>query len=806
MSLFKSAINKYNLSGVAIALSFVLPNTTFAAEVPSAEEDIEVVVVVGSRAEPRSIHESSVPVDVFDENDIIQSGSLSGEMSQVLHNLVPSFNFPRQSNSDTADLVRPAQLRGLSPDQTLVLVNGKRRHTTAILNTGGKTGRGSAPVDLNTIPMSAIKRIEVLRDGAAAQYGSDAIAGVINIVLKDNNEGGLFSATYGEHNTDFEPTDESITDGETVLVTGNMGFSTGDGFVNVSAQYRTRNATNRAGFDQVPGWEMDPEWSWSGDSFDAAVGNKNYKVGDPEDKGYSLFVNWEQQLTDDLNLYGFANTSNREATGSNFYRYPYNTWNNVPEVYPNGYLPENVGETTDNSLVLGVTGGNDWQWDLSANYGSSEFNLDVENSINASMGVDSPTNFHIGDFEYEQMLLNFDVVKLANLGNIPVTIALGAEYRNETYQTSSGSEASYAIGPFIAAAGSQGIQGLRPEDAVDVDRDAMAVYLDTEFEVTDALTLATAVRYEDYSDFGDTLNSKLSLRYAVTDNIALRGAASTGFRAPSLIQNSYQATSTDFGDNGELSTFAILPATDELAMSLGAESLNPEESENYSVGFSGNWDFGLNVTLDFYRIDIDDRITLSEGVFADENGTPIAELPGAGDHPGIQGAQFFGNNVDTRTEGFDLVVQYNWNNFDFSVAYNANDTEITNDGTTNVEEINTLETAAPDNKLIFSTNWQSGNWAAMLRATQYGETKRVFDFGGGYEPEQTYGSNMTVDFDLQYAFNNGITFAVGANNLLDEYPDESIDDIAYFGNLPYDVIPPVGMNGRYIYSRLSYKF
>lgn len=803
MNIFKCAQNKYNLSGVALALSLALPTMASAESAykeATAEKDIEVVVIVGSRAEPRTIHESSVPVDVFDENDIIQSGSLSGEISQVLHNLVPSFNFPRQSNSDTADLVRPAQLRGLSPDQTLVLINGKRRHTTAVLNTGGKTGRGSAPVDLNTIPMSAIKRIEVLRDGAAAQYGSDAIAGVINIVLKDNDQGGLISATYGEHNTDFKPTDEHLVDGETTLVTANIGFNTGKGFINVSGQYRTRNGTNRAGFDQVPPWENDASNS-------AVVGNKNYQVGDPQESGYSLFVNWEQTLTNDLNLYGFANTSNREATGSNFYRYPNNTSSNVPAVYPNGYIPNNVGETTDNSLVLGIKGDNDWQWDLSANYGSSEFNLDVENSINASIGINSPTNFHIGDFEYEQMLLNFDVVKLAKLSNIPVTIALGAEYRNEAYQTKSGSPASYSLGANIAAEpGSQGIQGLRPEDAIDVGRHSVALYVDTEFELTELLTLDTALRYEDYSDFGDTLNAKVSLRYAVTEHIALRGAASTGFRAPSLIQNNYQATSTDFGTNGELSTFAILPATNSLAIALGAQSLTPEESENFSVGLSGNWDFGLSLTLDFYRVDIDDRITLSEGIFSDQNGTAITDLPQSADHPGIQGAQFFSNSVDTRTQGFDLVVQYKLNDFDFSLAYNANDTKITNDGITNVEEINTLETAAPDNKLIFATNWQSGNWAAMLRATQYGETKRVYDFGGGYQPEQTYGSNTTVDFDLQYAFTNGISLAIGANNLLDTYPDKSSEDIAYFGNFPYDIIPPVGINGRYIYSRLSYNF
>ncbi|MEH6569690.1 MAG: TonB-dependent receptor [Halioglobus sp.] len=763
-------------------------------------EQLEEIVVVGSRTKPRSVQDSPVPVDVFTASDLEQAGSFNGELSQLLHNLSPAFNFPRQSNSDTADIVRPAQLRGLSPDHTLVLVNGKRRHTTAILNTGGKTGRGSAPVDLNTIPVSAIKRIEVLRDGAAAQYGSDAIAGVINIVLKDSDEGGNVSLTYGEHNTDFSPTDKDITDGETTLLSGNVGLSLGEGFINISGQYRTRDATNRAGFDDVPFFENDagnPD----------VVGKINYKVGDPEEDGYGIFVNFGMPLSGDKSVYGFASTSSREATGSNFYRYPNDTYGNVPEVYPNGFLPGNVGEATDNSFVIGLKGGSDWLWDLSANYGSSEFDLDVENSINASLGTSSPTKFKVGNFEYEQFLLNFDVSKTLMLGSVETALGLGAEYRDETYKTKQGSPASYALGENSdAAPGSQGIQGLRPEDAVDEDRDSYGIYADAEFQLSERLLVGTAVRYEDYSDFGDTFNGKLTARFEITDNIALRGAASTGFRAPSLIQSSYQATSTDFGAGGALATFAILPTSDPLSQALGAQDLDAEESENLSVGVSGSWDSGFSLTIDFYRIDIDDRITLSEGIFEDSDGNPVSSLPEADAHPGIQGAQFFTNAVDTRTEGFDVVAQYNWQSFVFGLAYNNNDTEITNDGTDNVEEINTLETAAPDDKWILSANWANDNWSAMARVTRYGETTRVFDFGGGFEPEQTYGENTTLDMDVQYTFNNGISFALGANNLLDEYPDESIYDISYFGNLPYDVVPPIGMNGRYIYARAAYNF
>jgi len=783
------------LGCTAFGCALILPGHSLAAS-----DDLEEVVVLGSRAAPRSAEDSPVPVDVFNAQDLQQSGSLSGEISQLLHNLVPSFNFPRQSNSDTADLVRPAQLRGLSPDHTLVLVNGKRRHTTAILNTGGKTGRGAAPVDLNTIPMAAIKRIEVLRDGAAAQYGSDAIAGVINIVLKDASEGGQVSMTYGQHKTDFAPTNESLSDGETVLVSGNTGMSLADGFVNLSAQYRTRNATNRAGFDQVPFWEND-----AGNP--SIVGNKNYRVGDPEEDGYSLFANWAMGLEGDMRLYGHASSSEREATGSNFYRYPSDSYANVAEIYPNGYLPENVGTASDHSLVLGVKGGSNWQWDLSVNYGASAFELGVENSINASMGAGSPQSFHVGDFDYDQLIFNADAVKTFDLNGVATALVVGAEYRRESYETSAGSEASYALGSnSFAAPGSQGIQGLRPEDAVDQSRHNVSIFADAEFQLSERFLLGTAVRYEDYSDFGDTFNGKITARFELSDAIALRGAASTGFRAPSLIQNTYQATSTDFGEGGALATFALLPATSPLAQVLGAVELDAEESRNLSVGLVGSWDNGISLTLDVYRIEIDDRITLSEGIFTAADGASVADLAEAAAHPGIGGAQFFTNAVDTRTTGFDLVALYDWNSFNFSLAYNKNETDLTNGGVGSVEEINTLESAAPDNKLILSANWAQDNWSAMVRATQYGETVRVFDFGGGYEPEQTYGRDLSIDVDVEYAFSNGVTVAFGANNLLDEYPDLSSDDIAYFGNLPYDVIPPIGMNGRYVYARTTYNF
>jgi iron complex outermembrane receptor protein len=780
------------------ALALALAAAPLGAAETALEAAMEEVVVVGNRAVARTITESAVPVDVFTSRELEQAGSMAGELSQMLHALLPSFNFPRQSNSDTADLVRPAQLRGLSPDHTLVLVNGKRRHTTAILNTGGKTGRGSAPVDLNTIPVSAIKRIEVLRDGAAAQYGSDAIAGVINIVLKDASAGGQVSLSYGEHDTDFDPTNESLNDGETVLASANAGLALGaDGYLNLSGQYRTRNLTNRAGYDDLPFWEG------YGDNL-AVQGDKNYRVGDPEEEGYGLMANWAAPAGK-VELYGNASFSEREATGSNFYRYPEGSAN-LKEVNPLGYLPENEGTATDYGLVVGARGGDRWLWDASVNYGVSEFDLDVINSLNTSLGAASPRDFNVGEFEYEQWLLNLDTSRELDVAGRSGFLALGAEYRREDYQTRAGERASWIAGPNLdGQVGSQGIQGLRPEDARSDDRDAYGLYADFEVEATERLRLGVAGRYEDYSDFGDTFNGKLTARFALTDSLALRGAVSTGFRAPSLVQTTYQASNTDFGEGGALSAIVLLPATDPLARALGAEDLDAEESENFSLGFVGNWD-QLSLTIDLYRIDIDDRITLSEGIFSDAAGNPVSSLPQAGAHPNVDGVQYFKNGVDTRTEGIDVVLQYQWGDFLLGMAYNESDTEVTNNGLSNVEEINTLETAAPEDKWIASLNWARENWSAMARATRYGESRRVFDFGGGYEPSQTYGSNWSLDVDVEYRFDWGLTVALGANNLLDEYPDESIYDISYFGNLPYDVIPAIGMNGRYLYARTAWNF
>jgi iron complex outermembrane receptor protein len=790
--------------------SSALASVLTAMPAAAVEENaLEEVVIVGNRAEPRSASESAVPVDVFTASDLAQSGSMSGELNQLLHNLLPSFNFPRQSNSDTADLVRPAQMRGLSPDHTLVLINGKRRHTTAILNTGGKTGRGSAPVDLNTIPAAAIERIEVLRDGAAAQYGSDAIAGVINIVLKNDSEGGSVSLTYGEHDTNFDPRDEyrgeglpnsldkDINDGETVLVTANVGFSLGeDGFLNLSGQYRTRDETNRAGLDDIPFFEPFNE---------DLVDQRNYRPGDPEEDGYSLVANFGME-TWLGQVYSIATWAEREATGSNFFRYP-DTSANVNEVYPLGYLPENEGTATDYGVVAGIRGDEgEWQWDASVNYGVSEFDLDVINSLNSSLGVASPTSFHVGEYEYKQIVLNFDATRELALGSLPGYLALGAEFRWEDYETKAGEPASYAAGPNEdGAVGSQGIQGLRPSDANDDNRNSWAVYADYELQATDRLRLGFAGRYEDYDDFGDTFNGKLTFRFELTDTMALRGAASTGFRAPSLAQTTYQASSTDFGEGGALASIILLPATDPLALALGSEELDAEESENLSLGFVGTWD-NLSLTVDLYRVEIEDRITLSEGIFADENGTPVSELPEAEAHPNVEGVSYFKNGVDTSTKGVDVVLQYTIANWLLGVAYNKSDTDVIKNTLTNIEEINTLETAAPDDKWILSANWANDNWATLLRATRYGETERVFDFGGGFTPTQTYDAEWSVDVDVQYNFASGLSLAVGANNLLDEYPDQSIYDISYFGNLPYDVIPPLGMNGRYIYARASYQF
>ncbi len=770
------------LSITALPLALM---TISGAPALAQDEVTDEIVTVGTRGDARDPLESAVPVDLISADEIASAHSFGGELGELLQALAPSFSFPRQSNSGIGDHVRAAQLRGMSPDHVLVLVNGKRQHTASVVSLETKIGLGTNPFDFNTIPLVAIERIEILRDGAGAQYGSDAIAGVINIVLKDAPQGGSVVASYGQHRTDFDPIDDDINDGDTFSVAGDYGFEIGNGgSLRIGGEYRTRDATNRAGIGVLPFFE---DQTPANQALDPA---RVFQPGDGGADDIYLFYNASIPVGE-REFYSFGRYSNRETDGTGFFRYP-DGFTSLPSVHPNGFRPITTGDNTDTSLSLGLRGNNfNSDWDLSLTIGKNDFDSGVENSANPSLGPTSPTTFDLGGFEFTQTTLNADVVREFDVDtlNSPLTFAYGAELRFEDYETSAGDPASYEAGPFIAGIGAQAGPGLPADRVADVDRTVYAVYGDIAADLTDRFTVGAAARYEDYDDFGDALTGKLSGRFEVSDSFAIRGAAGTNFRAPSLAQTGYERATTNFGAGGMLELFRLLPVSDPDAIAEGAVPLKEEESTNLSIGFVYEYGPEFDLTVDYFQIDVDDRITLIN----------------AGNN-----IQYFTNLIDTETTGFDIVAggvfEAGNGTIDWRVSYNNSETDAKNPGVLGVEDLNTVETAAPKDKIIAAGNWTVDRWSTLLRVTRFGDTTRVFDFGGGFEPTQTYGAVWSVDAEVAAKISDAWTVAIGADNLLDEYPDRSSDDINYFGHLPYDVLSGIGMNGRYLYLRTQYDF
>ena len=763
--------------------AFALVSGTAGAQDPGDLQ--EEIVVVGTRGESRSALDSPVPVDVITADDIARVESLGGELGEVLQSLAPSFSFPRQSNSGAADHVRAAQLRGMNPDHVLVLVNGKRQHTASVVALDSKIGLGSNPFDFNTIPLSSVERIEILRDGAGAQYGSDAIAGVINIVLKSAGSGGRIATAYGAHRTDFEPIGETITDGHTWSVAGDYGMPLGaGGSLHFGAEYRDRTPTNRAGIGVLPFFE---EQTPANLALDPA------RVFAPGDGGAEdLYVWYNLALPlGERELYSFARLANRDSEGTGFFRYPDGFTSN-PAVHPNGFRPITIGDNQDVSFTAGFKG-NDFatDWDLSLTVGQNDFESSLRNSANPSLGAASPTSFYLGSFTFTQTTLNADLVRNLDLGAMagPLSFAYGAEVRLEDYETGAGEPSSYEVGPVFAGIGAQAGPGLTPDSVTDVDRTVYSLYVDVEAQITEALEVGAAARYEDYDDFGDALTGKLTGIWHASDAVALRGALGTSFRAPSLAQMGFLSTTNNFGDGGQLVDIRHLPVTHPDAIAAGATPLKEEESVNASLGLVFTPTDDINVTIDWFQIDVDDRVTF---VRAPDNIT------------------FFSNRVDTETTGFDVVatgdVDLGGGLLTWQAAYNRSETDVKNPQVLGLEDLNTIETAPPDDKIILSGLWGIDRWSFLVRATRYGETTRVFDFGGGFPPPQTYGAEWSLDLEVEAAITDAWTVAVGVDNVLDEYPDLSEPDIGYFGHLPYDVLSGIGMNGAFFYLRSAYDF
>lgn len=816
------------------ALPTLLLSTAALAQTAPATPplgDADQIVVTGTRAPGRTVLDSPVPVDVLSAGAIEQAG-FQGEVAQALQLLTPSLNFPRQSSSGAGDTVRAAQLRGLSPDQTLVLVNGRRYHTTSVINLETKIGRGTTPVDLNTLPLNAIGRVEVLRDGAGAQYGSDAIAGVIDFVL-DRAPGTTASVSYGLNVTDPAAIQQTLTDGQTVDVQVKHGMALGDGgFLVVGGDYLLEQGTNRAGYDQ--GGQFLTGGSTTDPRNLAFNGQRLFKVGDPRNEGFHLWYNAEVPMGA-LTLYSYGIGHYRQALGSNFFRWPVlaagagGGVSYVSPVQSNGFRPATDSRNSDFQAVAGAraTPG-EWRLDGSVGYGQNDFDNRLRDSVNYSLGDASPTRFPLFRNTFDQMTVNADAARDIDIGLAkPLTLAFGGEYRREWWRARSGSPASYAVGPLAGdplflQGGSQGASGLTPEDARARRRDVFAGYAELSSALTDTVFVDLAGRVEHFADIGKTgVAGKAAARWAFAPGFALRGSVSNSFKAPALAQLGASATTLSFGQRGVLRRVATLPFDNPAAVALGARKLDPETSFNVSAGLTAQPTHGLRLSVDAFRIDIDKRITLSERFdltgLSDAHRTAL----GLGTFDAIN---FFTNAVDLRTQGIEAVADYttrlHGGTLALSAAYSYFDTSIRRVRPTppelaangvagslvGLEERNTLTNAAPDSKLVLQSSWQGSALNGLVRLTRFGAMTRVFDFGGGFAPRQTFGADWVLDTEIGVTIAKHYTLAIGANNITDTLPDPSIADINGAGNLAYDVISPIGIDGRFVYARAGLKF
>ncbi len=906
---------------------------------------VDEVVVIGSRAANRTNTDSPVPVDVINVANLAKVAPQT-TLTSILTYTAPSFSSNTQTISDGTDHIDPASLRGLGPDQVLVLVNGKRRHTSSLVNVNGTFGRGNVGTDLNAIPAFALKNVEVLRDGAAAQYGSDAIAGVINANLKTTVNELAFSVTTGANFTsNIGPFggETPSADGEVFNLGVNYGLPLGErgGFINLTGEFNTRGRTNRmqefeggifaayngiervaaaAGADvsalsladvqtyapevgYISGADLATiaaatDLSELSDILGADVTDQelsarnqvrsdyNMLVGQSRVRGGQFFANMAIPLGNDMEFYSFGGIGYRNGQSGCFYRLPGQN-RTTTAIYPGGTVPKINSNIRDQSFSGGIRGMvNEWGIDLSNTYGFNEFLYQLTDSHNATLGASSPTAFEIGGHSFTQNTTNFDVSRyFENPGSLKgVNVAFGAEYRYENYDIIPGSEQSYGNydinGNLVNSvtpdslkatdilgrsrpAGCQCFAGFLPSNVVDAKRSSVAGYADFEIDFTDAFLLSVAARAEDYSDFGSTFNVKGAARYKITNNISLRAAGSTGFRAPSLHQISFSKTSTIFElVNGvsvpqEVGTFAN---TSRAAQLLGIPELKEETSVNFSVGLTAKIpDANVKITVDAYQVDIDDRVVLTGRFSAGDD----AELQTIFEQAGATAAAFFANAIDTRSQGIDLVIahsvafgegrslrndlaatfaQTEWKRDITQGDLADDDTRVVVDGVkasqlladkglvgTYFDQTSRiyLEQAVPRVKVTLSNTLTLNKFNIYLRNTLFGQTTEatnapLFDDelaynsttarewtlmneGEAREVDAFNDPKVITDLSLGYQFTNTLSLTVGANNLLDIYPDEADPSFRSSGRFVYSRrSPQFSFGGRYLFARLLF--
>jgi iron complex outermembrane receptor protein len=804
--------------------------------------NLENVAVLGTRGEERSVISAPVPIDVLSAADIQRSGRT--ETAQMIEAIAPSFNFPRTTIGDGTDHIRPATLRGLSPDQALVLVNGKRRHTSALVNVNGFVGRGSQAVDLNAIPASMIDHIEILRDGAAAQYGSDAIAGVINIVLKSNAPGS-FSVEAGENVTTYNRDASSALafpaqlpsrathDGGVLTTSLNYGWSNGArGYLQLGGEVRDRDGTNRTLPDTRPQY-------FAGDPRNANPAEINHWQGDSFNHDTQIFFNGAQTVANGIEVYGFGGFGRRRGASAGFWRRALDD-RTVRSIYPDGFLPLIKSDIDDGSLSLGAKGeSRGWKWDLGTVYGRNTFAFTIDNSANVSIGSTSQTSFDAGQLTFGQSTTTLDLFRAVKAPwHRPIRIALGAEFRDDRYEISAGDSNSYRDGGTrvldangqpttrLAPVGSQVFPGFRPSDAGSHNRSNGAGYVDLETDVTSRLLVGVAGRAEHYSDFGSTSTGKLAARFEPVRGFAIRGAASTGFRAPSLAQEFFSSTATNIV-GPTLVDVRTFPVSTPEARLLGARDLQPERSVNLSAGMALEPARGLAITVDFYRITINKRIVLSDNF----TGTAIQALFDSAGLRGVSGGRFFSNAIDTRSNGVDLVANYGVTLGHNSVlrltsGYNHNVVKVTRVDATPDKlkafqeslfgrvERTRIERGNPRDNFSFSSNYSLGAFSLNAGTHRYGEVSVAGTAATNATGtlDQTYGAKWITDIGSSVTVRSRFTITVGADNVFDVYPDRNLNPgdpttsnggLSNFGIFPYSGISPFGFNGRFVYTRLA---
>ena len=821
-----------HILAVSIGALFASGGALAQVQPPAAVADAATVVVTGTRVANRTALDTTSPVDIISAESLKISGVT--EINQALSVALPSLNFPRPGLADGTDTIRPATLRGMGPDQTLVLVNSKRRHSSALINVNGTIGRGSSSVDLNTIPMAIVRTIEVLRDGAAAQYGSDAISGVVNMRLRTNREGGEGTITYGGRVTEYDflasppppgatwaaQTSRKRTDGQTATVSAWKGLPWGEsGHITIAAELKDQKRTERSGYDMR---QQYPLVSGAFDPRENTINRFNAHYGEPEMKQATLFANAGNTLGNGVKVYGWSSYQRRDAKSAGQFRRALDD-RNILSIYPDGFLPVIAPTVDDFSITGGMTWTlGDWDMDTSLGYGKNKMSFHIENTLNRSIGPTSKTEFDAGGFSYDQTVFNLTGVRSVTVAGMasPLNVAVGMEARREGYKLFAGEPDSYRQGGAllanggISAPGAQVFPGFQPANESDTSRTAVGLFVDVEGNLTDKLLASVAVRGERYSDYGSSLAGKLSGRYDFTRQFALRSSLQNGFRAPSPQQQNFTTTSTNFinGVPFEITTFK---PTDPIAVAFGAKPLAAEKSVNLSLGAVMR--FGsASLTVDAYRIDVENRIVLSENLTQANVRDYLVARGFAGG-----GGRFFINGVDTTTKGVDVVLGWPWNagtagKFDFTVAANVTKTDVTrvpetaelaalNPAPPLFARVNVLsfERGQPKNKLNASANWKLGQFGATLRATRYGE---VFSPSVAPAPDVTMAPQTVVDVEARYAVTSKLNLALGADNVFDKYPESVSVLINSTGNTPFSNYAPYGRGGRFVYARASYAF